>query len=101
MTKVEQQVARNATEQNPPHGFPEASNGRAEVETKFQSLLEAAPDAIVIADATGQIVIANHQAERLFGYAHDELLGHPIELLIPERLHALHVRHRFAYAAAP
>jgi len=73
----------------------------AQAEAKFQILLESAPDAIVIIDAAGLIVIANHQAESLFGYTRDELLGQPIELLLPERVRVVHVRHREAYVSRP
>jgi two-component system NtrC family sensor kinase len=72
-----------------------------QAEAKFQTLLESAPDAIVIADGAGQIVIANHQAELLFGYTHAELIGAQIELLLPESLRGAHVGHRARYAAAP
>lgn len=65
------------------------------------SLLESAPDAIVIVDKDGRIVFANGQAEQLFGYARAELIALPIETLIPERHRAGHVAHRSAFAAAP
>ena len=76
---------------------------RAVRETKalFQALFESSPDAVVIADSEGSIVRVNAQAEALFGYSPDELLGQPIETLIPERFHALHVAHRANYRAAP
>jgi PAS domain S-box-containing protein len=67
----------------------------------FQSLLESAPDGMVIVNGEGVIVLVNSQAEKLFGYRRDELLGQPVELLVPERFRARHVRHRAAYAAAP
>lgn len=70
-------------------------------EAKFQTLLESAPDAIVIVDAEGQIVIVNHQAELLFGYGRDELLGQPVDVLLPEQLRPRHVQHRAHYAATP
>src|SRR6185436_4288978 len=50
---------------------------------------------------TGQIMLVNAQTERLFGYRRDELLGQPIERLIPERFHPQHVRHRAGYITAP
>jgi diguanylate cyclase (GGDEF)-like protein/PAS domain S-box-containing protein len=65
------------------------------------ALIEAAPDALVVADAEGRIIIANAQAERMFGYSRDELVGQPIELLLPERLRASHEERRAAYVEAP
>jgi PAS domain S-box-containing protein len=70
-------------------------------EAKFRTLLESAPDAVVIVDARGIIEIVNRQTENLFGYARGELLGKPIEVLIPERYRPAHVGHRDGYIAAP
>ncbi|MBK7865122.1 MAG: PAS domain S-box protein [Archangiaceae bacterium] len=68
---------------------------------KTEELLEAAPDAMVIVDAKGRIQLANGQAERLFGYRRDELLGQPVELLVPDRFRAAHPAHRSSYSADP
>lgn len=76
------------------------SQARA-AEARFRGLLEAAPDAIVISDSHGRIVYVNQQAELLFGYARDALLGQSVEILIPERFRLQHVEHRATYAAAP
>lgn len=65
------------------------------------SLLESAPDAMVIVDTAGKIVFVNTQAERIFGYSPQELLGQPVETLIPEQIRHAHVRHRTEYAAEP
>jgi PAS domain S-box-containing protein len=54
-----------------------------ESEARLRSLLEGAPDALVISDRTGRIVIVNRQAEALFGYARDEMIGKPVEFLLP------------------
>jgi PAS domain S-box-containing protein len=70
-------------------------------ERTFRGLLEAAPDAMVIVDERGRIVLVNSQAEHLFGYDRRELLGQPVERLIPAELHARHQSHRAAYAAEP
>ncbi|MFJ3666781.1 PAS domain S-box protein [Streptomyces sp. NPDC090106] len=68
-------------------------------EERFRGLLEAAPDAMVIVDDTGTIRLVNAQTETLFGYPRAELLGRPVELLIPHRFRGHHTRHRSGYAA--
>lgn len=70
-------------------------------EPKFRGLLESAPDGIVVVDTSGKIVIVNGQTEALFGYRRDELIGEPIEVLVPDRFKAKHVRHRDDYLSAP
>jgi PAS domain S-box-containing protein len=70
-------------------------------ETKFRGLLESAPDGIISVDQEGRIVLLNTQAERMFGYGRDELLGQPIEILIPERYHVRHVQDRTRYHSSP
>jgi PAS domain S-box-containing protein len=70
-------------------------------DARFRGLLDAAPDAMVIADRSGRIVFANRQAQALFGYAVDELVGQPIEALIPEGYRARHVEHRNQYVGTP
>jgi PAS domain S-box-containing protein len=64
-------------------------------------LLEYAPDATVIVDGGGTIRLVNAQTERLFGYYREELIGHPVELLVPPRFHQRHRRERAAYSADP
>ena len=68
---------------------------------RFLGLLESAPDGVLVSDAAGTIVLVNGQIENLFGYHRDELVGHSVELLIPERLRGRHVGHREGYVAAP
>jgi PAS domain S-box-containing protein len=70
-------------------------------EADFRALLEAAPDGVVIVDAQGTIALVNDQTERLFGYGRKELLGKPIETLLPERARSRHVKHRDGYRADP
>jgi PAS domain S-box-containing protein len=74
---------------------------RRRAEQKFRALLEAAPDAMIIAGPDGRIALVNAQAERLFGYTRDELLGELVERLIPSRFQPAHVGYRSAYAADP
>src|SRR4051794_6662610 len=52
--------------------------------TVHDAILDAAPDAIVVVDSDGHIVLVNTQAERLFGYSREELIGNAIETLIPQ-----------------
>lgn len=73
---------------------------RAE-EQKFRSLLESAPDAMVIVNDEGRIALINSQTEKLFGYDREELIGKPVEILIPPRFRARHVEHRTAYSQNP
>jgi formate hydrogenlyase transcriptional activator len=70
-------------------------------ETRFRRLLEAAPDAMVIADRQGQIVLVNTQTEKLFGYSAGELAGQPVEILVPESARHKHQEHQADFRAAP
>ena len=72
-----------------------------ESEAYFRMVLESAPDAMIIVDEHGKIAIVNGQAEQMFGYDRKELLGQPIEQLLPERLREVHVTHRESFASAP
>jgi PAS domain S-box-containing protein len=65
------------------------------------ALMESAPDATVIVGADGQIVFANAQVERFFQYAREELIGQPIEMLVPDRFRKQHIHHRGDYALEP
>jgi PAS domain S-box-containing protein len=74
---------------------------RRRSQKRFEALLESAPDAVVIIGAGGEIVLVNEQTENLFGYGREELLGEPVEILMPERFRGRHLRHRTAYLADP
>ncbi len=70
-------------------------------EAKFLGLLEAAPDAIIGVDGEGRIALANAQAQRLFGYTREELVGQEVEVLVPDAARGVHPRHRSTYFANP
>ena len=70
-------------------------------DTFFRNLLEMAPDAMIIADDTGLIVVVNSQVEGMFGYLREQLYGKPIEMLLPEEVRKRHVHHRSGYAVDP
>jgi PAS domain S-box-containing protein len=74
---------------------------RRRAEERFRLAVEAAPNAMLMADPAGRIVLVNSQAERLFGYARSELVGRQVELLVPERLRDAHPRYRAGFVAAP
>jgi PAS domain S-box-containing protein len=67
----------------------------------FRRLVEAIPSAVMLADGAGRIILANPGAEKLFGYDHKELLGQPVELLVPERSRSFHPSYRAVYARKP
>jgi PAS domain S-box-containing protein len=74
---------------------------RKRAEERFRVTIEAAPVGIVMADAGGLIQLVNGMAVRLFGYTRDELIGQPIEKLVPAKFRKLHVGQRASYAASP
>jgi PAS domain S-box-containing protein len=67
----------------------------------FRRLVDLAPDAIVVVDAAGRIVLANARTEEVFGYTREEMLGASVEILVPVSLRDLHQHHREEYAQAP
>jgi len=74
---------------------------RSKADQKFKSLLESAPDAIVIVNGEGTIVLVNSQAEKIFGYQREELLGKEIEVLVPERFHGKQPGNRRDFFKSP
>lgn len=70
---------------------------RKKAEDKFKGLLESAPDAMIVTDQKGCIVLANHQSELLFHYKREELMGKPVEMLIPTEVRERHTEHRKRY----
>jgi PAS domain S-box-containing protein len=73
----------------------------AKEEEKSRTLLESAPDALVIVNELGKIVIVNEQVEKLFQYPREELINQPVEILLPERFISSHPRFRRDYFASP
>jgi PAS domain S-box-containing protein len=74
---------------------------RGRTEQKFRVMLEAAPDAIIIMDRSGDIILVNARTEVLFGHARSDLLGRKIEFLLPLRYHGTHPSHRDRFYAGP
>jgi sigma-B regulation protein RsbU (phosphoserine phosphatase) len=82
-------------------GLVEDITDRKLVEERFRRLLESAPDAMVVVDRSGQIVLVNSQTEKFFGYSRDEMLGQSLEVLLPERFRGPHAGFREAFFANP
>ncbi len=70
-------------------------------ESRFRTLVELAPEAMVIADRAGRILLVNQQVEKAFGYTREELVGQSIEVLLPERFSGVHASHRRRYFLSP
>jgi len=70
-------------------------------EQLFRSAIESAPNGMVIVDSSGSIILVNREIERLFGYVREELLGHSIEILVPERFRSQHPRYRAEFFINP
>ena len=76
-------------------------NGDSTGERRLRLVVDAAPNAIVMIDQAGRIVLANSQAERVFGYSRAELVGQSVEILVPERLRPHHPELRKTFWTDP
>ena len=74
---------------------------RKQAEQRFQLVVESAPSGFVMVDQAGRMVLVNRQTEKMFGYARDELLGQPVEMLVPERFRKQHSQYRAGYLVDP
>ena len=79
----------------------DAEKHLAQTEARYRGLLDAAPDAMVVANQGGEIVLVNAEVEKLFGYKREELVGQKTEILVPERFRKDHPSHRLDYLNQP
>jgi PAS domain S-box-containing protein len=84
-----------------PTGRTAADEALRRSEARFRQVLEATPNALVMINRAGLIEMVNGQAERMFGHSRAELLGQPVEMLVPERFRAVHPGHRAGFYADP
>lgn len=84
-----------------PHQFPTETQPPTVSLDMLAHLLEFSPDASLVVDAAGTIVLLNAQAASLFGYVQEDLRGQPLEVMLPQHLHHLHVEERLHYMDAP
>jgi len=88
---------------NPPlfTGYLRDITERKRAEQRFQLVVESAPNGFVMVDQAGRMVLVNSQTEKMFGYARDELLRQPVEMLVPERFRKQHSQYRMGFFADP
>jgi PAS domain S-box-containing protein len=87
-----------------PRGFAKVTRDITKsmgAQTRFSQVVESALNALVMVNPEGKIMLVNAQTERLFGYSRDELLGQPVELLVPERFRGNHPAFRNDFFARP
>src|SRR5262245_44590908 len=74
---------------------------RKQSEERFRLVVESSPNAIVMVNARGVIDLVNSQTEKMFGYSREELVGQPVEILVPERFRDQHVGDRASFIVCP
>lgn len=87
----------NRNTNTPPRAAPEGHRLSPDPMEIYQRIFECAPDALLVIDQAGRIVLANMQAETLFGYPSRALIGQPVDMLVPHRFAAVHAGHRDRY----
>jgi len=92
---------QRATQARPGAQRQELPSVRGASEHPYRDIIELAPDALLAVDSHGRIALVNQQTEVMFGYAREELLGQPIEALLPDRSRAAHRHLRAGYMAEP
>jgi PAS domain S-box-containing protein len=98
---VEQKLARVQQELLQMTAQEQEARDGMRTERRFRELLEAAPDAIIEVDREGRMLLLNLATEKLFGYPREELLGQPVEILVPDAVRANHGQHRANYWGHP
>jgi len=76
-------------------------SSRMQAEMQFRQVVESAPNGMLMIDPQGTITLVNKQVETMFGYSREDMLGRPVEMLIPERFRPNHPSHRTGYFTAP
>src|SRR5688572_8493387 len=84
-----------------PRGQPMTESQNRSMESRLRAAVESAPSGLLMADGDGRIVLVNREIERMFGYSREELLGQPVERLVPMRLREAHPGYRSGFGRDP
>jgi len=100
--EIERQVTeRTADVERVTENLKAETSGRLRVEQRFSKIVEAAPTGLIVVNSRGLIDLINTAAEQAFGYSRSELLGQPVDILLPERFRTPHSGHHLGFLAAP